>query len=171
VIGLAADAIGASLREPLSDERSWPMTSDGGGGAVETRSLLAEHERLLDHVAHIRVAALELASLSEEERHELIERIVSFLRDDLAPHAEREERGLYPHVARLLGDPRVTQPMVYDHDAIRQLTARLQDAGNQDVPLLQELLYGLHALITVHFRKEDELYLPLLEREQAKGDL
>jgi hypothetical protein len=74
-------------------------------------------------------------------------------------------------VARLLGDPRVTQPMVYDHDAIRQLTARLQDAGNQDVPLLQELLYGLHALITVHFRKEDELYLPLLEREQAKGDL
>jgi hemerythrin-like domain-containing protein len=171
VIGLAADAIGASLREPLSDERSWPMTSDGGGGAVETRSLLAEHERLLDHVAHIRVAALELASLSEEERHELIERIVSFLRDDLAPHAEREERGLYPHVARLLGDPRVTQPMVYDHDAIRQLTARLQDAGNQDVPLLQELLYGLHALITVHLRKEDELYLPLLEREQAKGDL
>jgi hypothetical protein len=61
--------------------------------------------------------------------------------------------------------------MVYDHDAIRQLTARLQEAGNQDVSLLQELLYGLHALITVHFRKEDELYLPLVEREQAKGDL
>jgi iron-sulfur cluster repair protein YtfE (RIC family) len=39
------------------------------------------------------------------------------------------------------------------------------------VSLLQELLYGLHALITVHFRKEDELYLPLLERKQAKGDL
>jgi Hemerythrin HHE cation binding domain len=74
-------------------------------------------------------------------------------------------------VARLLGDPRATKPMVHDHDAIRQLTARLQEADNQDVSLLQELLYGLHALITVHFRKEEELYLPLLEREQAKGDL
>ena len=33
---------------------------------------------------------------------------------------------------------------------------------------LQELLYGTHAVITVHFRKEDELYLPLLEREQPE---
>jgi hemerythrin-like domain-containing protein len=146
-------------------------TSDVGDNAVQTRPLLAEHERLLDHVEHIRVAAIELPSLSEEERHELIERIVSFLRDDLATHAESEERDLYPHVARLLGDPRATKPMVYDHDAIRQLTARLQEADNQDVSLLQELLYGLHALITVHFRKEEELYLPLLEREHAKGDL
>jgi hypothetical protein len=39
--------------------------------------------------------------------------------------------------------------MVYDHAATRQLTARLQEAGNDDVSLLQELLYGLHALITV----------------------
>jgi iron-sulfur cluster repair protein YtfE (RIC family) len=57
--------------------------------------------------------------------------------------------------------------MVYDHDAIRQLTARIQEASNHDVSPLQELLYGLHALITVHFRKEEELYLPLLEREPA----
>jgi hemerythrin-like domain-containing protein len=78
-------------------------TSDVGDNAEKTRPLLAEHERLLDHVEHIRVAAIELPSLSEEERHELIERIVSFLRDDLATHAESEERGLYPHVARLLG--------------------------------------------------------------------
>jgi hypothetical protein len=50
------------------------------------------------------------------------------------------------------------------------VTARLQEADNQEVSLLQELLYGLHALITVHFQ-EEELYLPLLEREHAKGDL
>jgi hemerythrin-like domain-containing protein len=145
-------------------------TSDVGDNAVQTRPLLAEHERLLDHVEHIRVAAIELPSPSEEERHELIERIVSFLRDDLATHAESEERDLYPHLARLLGDPRATKPMVYDHDAIRQVTARLQEADNPEVSLLQELLYGLHALITVHFQ-EEELYLPLLEREHAKGDL
>jgi hemerythrin-like domain-containing protein len=126
-------------------------TSDVGDNAEKTRPLLAEHERLLDYVEHIRVAAIELPSLSAEERHELIERIVSFLCDDLATHAESEERRLYPHVARLLGDPCATQPMVYDHAATRQLTARLQEAGNDDVSLLQELLYGLHALITVQW--------------------
>jgi hypothetical protein len=83
-IGLDADANGAPMRDPRRDERSRTMTSDAGDDAVKTRPLLAEHERLLDHVAHIRVAAIELPSLSEEERHELIERIVSFLRDDLA---------------------------------------------------------------------------------------
>jgi hypothetical protein len=64
-------------------------TSDVGDNAEKTRPLLAEHERLLDHVEHIRVAAIELPSLSAEERHELIERIASFPCDDLATHAER----------------------------------------------------------------------------------
>lgn len=127
-----------------------------------TETLEAEHERLLDHVEHIRVAALELPSLSNEERHELLERILFFLRGELAGHAEAEERALYPHVARVLGNPRATATMEYDHAAIRQLTDRLAEASVHDVPLLQELLYGLHALITIHFRKEEELYLPLL---------
>jgi hypothetical protein len=60
------------------------MTSDVGDNAVKTRPLLAEHERLLDYVEHIRIAAIELPSRSDEERYELIERIVSFLRDNLA---------------------------------------------------------------------------------------
>jgi hypothetical protein len=74
-----------------------------------------------------------------------------------------------------VGDAVKTRPLLAEHErlldhvAIRQLAARLQEAGNQDVSLLQGLLYGLHALITVHFRKEDEPYLPLLEREQAVG--
>jgi iron-sulfur cluster repair protein YtfE (RIC family) len=38
----------------------------------------------------------------------------------------------------------------------------LADTDPVDVARLQELLYGLHALITVHFEKEEEIYLPLL---------
>jgi iron-sulfur cluster repair protein YtfE (RIC family) len=134
----------------------------------KTDSLRTEHERLLDHVEHIRVAALELPALSGEERRELVDRIVGFLQGELAAHAESEERGLYPYIDRLLGDPRATAPMVYDHNAVRQLTTRVRETGVHEVALLQELLYGLHALITVHFRKEEELYLPLLEREPAE---
>src|SRR5689334_20184995 len=93
-----------------------------------TETLEAEHERLLDHVKHIRLAALELPSLSNEERHELLERIVFFLRGELAGHAEAEERALYPYVGRLLGSPRATATMEYDHAAIRRLTDRLAEA-------------------------------------------
>lgn len=54
----------------------------------------------------MRVPAPELPSLSTDERRELIDHIVSFLRDDLAAHAASKERSLSPYVARLLGDPR-----------------------------------------------------------------
>lgn len=138
-----------------------PITQKGA------ESLHAEHERLLDHVEHIRVAALELPSLSPEERREILGRILDFLQSDLATHAENEEHSLYPWIAGLLGDPRATAPMVYDHETIRHLTARLKEASVNDVPLLQELLYGLHALITLHFRKEEELYQPLLDADRA----
>jgi hypothetical protein len=39
----------------------------------------------------------------------------------------------------------------------------LAEADLTDVARLQELLYGLHALISVHFEKEEEIYLPLLD--------
>ena len=59
-------------------------------------SLHAEHERLLYHVEHIRVAALELPSLSPEERRELLDHILNFLQGELVANAESEEHNLYP---------------------------------------------------------------------------
>jgi hemerythrin-like domain-containing protein len=150
----------------LEAKGGFPMATDTAK-VKPVKLLLREHERLLDHVEHVRVAALELPALSPEERRGVLDRIIDFLRYDLGAHAESEERALYPHVARLLGDPRATETMAYDHSAIRQLTARLAEASIHDVPLLQELLYGLHALITLHFRKEEELYVPLLEGESS----
>ena len=70
-------------------------------------------------------------------------------------------------IDRLLRDRRATAPMLYDHETIRRLTAQLKGTSVREVPLLQELLYGLHALITLHFRKEEELYQPLLDSSSA----
>lgn len=128
--------------------------------AVET--LQAEHAQLLDHVEHMRLAARELPELSLEERGELRNRILDFLQGTLIPHADAEERSLYAGVAELLGDNRSTAPMVFDHRAIRERVDELASAHLEDVDGLQELLYGLYALIEVHMRKEEELYLPLV---------
>jgi iron-sulfur cluster repair protein YtfE (RIC family) len=129
-----------------------------------TEEVRRDHAQLHDHVEHIRVAARQLPSLSPDERRELVARILDFLRNTLVPHADEEERSLYPEVARRLGHPEATAPMTHDHDAIRARTLRLAATEPDEVERLQELLYGLYALISVHFWKEEQLYLPLVER-------
>lgn len=128
-----------------------------------TEPIRKEHAELREHVEHIRLAAREIPDLSPEERVELRARVLDFLSDTLVPHAKVEERVLYPEVARLLESPEATAPMVYDHLAIRTRIADLADADSNDTARLQELLYGLYALIKVHLSKEEELYLPLLD--------
>ena len=119
-----------------------------------SQTLHAEHEGLLDEIEHIRLAARELPRLSTEERDLLRGRMLEFLRGTLVPHAKLEERELYPQVARILGHPDSTAAMIYDHLAIRERIADLADADAADTGALQELLYGLYALIKTHFWRE-----------------
>ncbi len=130
-----------------------------------TQTVHREHEGLLGDVEHIRIAARQMPELSPGEREVVRARVLDFLRDTLVPHAKLEEREIYPKVARILGHPDSTATMTYDHLAIRERTADLADVELEDVARLQELLYGLYALIKVHFWKEEELYLSLLETQ------
>ena len=122
-----------------------------------------EHEELLEHIEHLAAAAREIPRLSEEERAALRARIVGFLRGTLVPHARAEEDILYPAWAELVGFRDAAVPMVHDHEAIVGLIERLEAAETRDVDTLQELLYGLYALISVHFRKEEDLQLPAFD--------
>lgn len=123
-----------------------------------------EHARLREDVDHIRLAARELSSVSPEERGAIVGRILDFLRGTLLPYAEQEEVWLYPAVGQILGNRESTGPMTHDHIAIRARVIELAATEDTDLDRLQELLYGLYALISVHFWKEEQLYLPLLER-------
>ena len=53
--------------------------------------------------------------------------------------------------------------MVHDHEAIVARIDRLAGTDLEDVDTVQELLYGLYALIGVHFRKEEDLQLPAFD--------
>jgi iron-sulfur cluster repair protein YtfE (RIC family) len=132
--------------------------------SLETETVREGHFRLRNEVDHIRSAAQELPTLSPEERRLIVARILDYLRGTLLPHAADEERSLYPAVGKILGNAEATRTMTHDHLAIRARVVELAATDENDVDRLQELLYGLHALITVHFWKEDQLYLPLLER-------
>jgi iron-sulfur cluster repair protein YtfE (RIC family) len=118
---------------------------------------------LLFHIEHVGPAAREVARLDHGERELLVGRILDFLRGTLVPHAKAEEEVLYPEWARLVGYADAAVPMVHDHEAIVARIERLEHADVDDLDTLQELLYGLHALIAVHFRKEEDIQLPAFD--------
>lgn len=128
-----------------------------------TEPFRREHEELLGHIEHLAAAAREVPRLSEEEREALRTRILGFLRETLIPHAEAEEEILYPEWAALVGFPDAMVPMVHDHREIVARVERLARVDVADLDALQELLYGLYALISVHFRKEEDIHLPAFD--------
>jgi iron-sulfur cluster repair protein YtfE (RIC family) len=130
----------------------------------ETETLRQDHAKLRDDVEHIRLAARELPAVSPDQRHAIVEGVLDFLHETLLPYAEEEEQWLYAAVGEVLGNPESTRSMTHDHIAIRARAVELAATEDSDVDRLQELLYGLYALISVHFWKEEQLYLPLLER-------
>ena len=134
-----------------------------------TEAFRQEHEELLSHIAHIGQAAREVPRLSPDERALLLSRILGFLQGTLMPHAHAEEEVLYPAWAKLVGFDGAAAPMVHDHEAIVARIERLEGTDVEDVDTLQELLYGLYALISVHFRKEEDLQLPAFDA--APGDV
>lgn len=128
-----------------------------------TEPFRREHDELKSHIEHIRQAAGELPRLASEEREAVVDRIVVFLRGTLIPHAKAEEEVLYPEWSKLLGFDGAAIPMVHDHEAIVSRVERLEETDVDEVDTLQELLYGLYALIVVHFEKEEAIQLPAFD--------
>ena len=126
-----------------------------------------EHEELVTHIDHLAALAREIPELSEEERTFTLGRVLDFLRGTLIPHARAEEAVLYPAWAKLVGHPDAAVPMIHDHEAIVERVERLARTPVEDAATLQELLYGLNALISVHFAKEEDLQLPAFDAAPA----
>jgi iron-sulfur cluster repair protein YtfE (RIC family) len=124
-----------------------------------TEPFRAEHAQLVEHIDHLRDAARAIPTLDLSDRTMLVRTMLRFLQRTLVPHARSEERVLYPEWAQLVGFADGARPMVHDHDAIVERIEQLAATDPADVETLQELLYGLHALITVHFRKEEDIQL------------
>ena len=95
-----------------------------------------------------------------------------FLTERLLPHEEAEDALLYPVVAELVGGDDPTAPMSRAHAEIAHLTrllggvlADLGPAGPEaeDRTDLRRILYGVHAILRLHFAQEEEAYLSLLD--------
>ncbi len=135
-----------------------------------TEALREEHKALLPHIDDLRLMADRLDEMAQDEVRRSLDRVYQFLTGQLIPHAAVEEEALYPAVAKILGSPQATATMSRDHIEVTRLTEQLGWLRSQGTSFdleqmknLRRVLYSLHALLKVHFAKEEEVYLPLLE--------
>ncbi len=146
-------------------EMSRPPTTLAAMDTPLTEPLRRRRRELRTAVDELPETAARLRDLDLESRGAVIAETLDFLRGELALHAEAEEMWLYPAVARRLGHPAATQTMAMDHRLLRERVDALAKVDVADVQTLERLLYGIHALLDAHFRKEEDAYLPLLEYE------
>lgn len=133
-------------------------------------ALAAEHAEYGTELDELLQLAGNCRDLQPPELLDEVDRTLTFLTSHLLPHASAEERVLYPAVAAALGAPDATATMLRDHVEIRRLIEGLRrhrdEIGTAVLPAarheLERILYALHAVLSLHIAKEDELYLPLL---------
>jgi hemerythrin-like domain-containing protein len=144
-----------------------------------TKPLRDEHAELAPHIDGLRIAGDAVGQLNPELKL-LVDASYEFLADHLIPHAEAEELALYPAVQRAVGATEATATMARDHIEVRTLTeelARYRDELATGAGLdarrangLRRVLYGLHHLVKLHFAKEEEVYLPILDQRLTPAE-
>jgi iron-sulfur cluster repair protein YtfE (RIC family) len=137
-----------------------------------TESLREEHRELLPHIEGLRETGDSVGEASPESLRRGVDEAHEFLAHHLIPHAQAEERALYPAVAKAMGAAEATATMSRDHVEVSRLTEELgalrSGLSGDTLPTaqareLRRVLYGLYALVKAHFAKEEEIYLPILE--------
>ena len=137
-----------------------------------TQPLREEHQELLPHIEAIRQTADAIGEAPLSELLPQIDGVYDFLARHLLPHAQAEEAALYPVVGKVMGAPEATGTMSRDHvevgrliDELGLIRANVSGAtlAAAQIKDLQRVLYGLYTLVKVHFAKEEEVYLPILD--------
>ena len=144
--------------------------------ATITQPLRDEHRELLPHVESLRAAADTVGARPLADVQRAVDAAYDFLSGHLIPHAKAEEAALYPVVGRVLGAREATATMSRDHVEVGQLTEELGalrarlSGGEAEAGDLRRVLYGLYALVKVHFAKEEEVYLPMLDERLSEEE-
>jgi heavy metal translocating P-type ATPase len=134
----------------------------------------SEHREFAPEVLRIRNVADRLGLMTPEETRRELEAVRVFLLERLPEHEEEEEAIVYPIVAEAMGGEDPMSSMARAHLEIshlgrifRQLIEELSEDGPtpEDLMDLRRVLYGLHAILRLHFAQEEEAYAWLSSSE------
>ena len=138
-----------------------------------TQPLREEHKGLFPSVDRIRQVAELIGEASISEVRQGVEEVYEFLAYHLKPHAEAEDAALYTVVQKVLGSPDATRTMSRDHVEVGRYIEELASLKknvnemvltSEQTQALRRVLYGVYAIVKVHFAKEEEVYLPVLDQ-------
>lgn len=181
--GLLPPAVGALLQEAIDltvivnalralrpGAGEIPRLSTGTQGLI--RRFSAEHDAMRDDLTLLHDAAHDVLSGNAGAALASLRRADAFVQHTLLPHEHAEDRSLYPALARPLGSAEATAAMSRMHAEIDRLANHLhvhletaQNAGGIGAEQTEDLLaclYGLSALLSLHFVTEEENYFALL---------
>ena len=148
------------------------------GDADLARRFKMEHTALRPDIEAIQVAADSIGVASSHRAIAMAREVYRLLVEEVQPHEEAEDAQLYPVLARVLGGADPTGTMSRAHVEIAHLIGRLgrvlDDIGGgkpdgDDLIELRRLLYGLHAILRLHFAQEDEGYFSLADDEDVSN--
>jgi heavy metal translocating P-type ATPase len=144
--------------------------------AARSSRFSREHLTIWTDIEQLRTAADALGVVGSQEAMSGVRQAHQLLVDEIGPHERAEQEQLYPMVNRLLGTSYATAAMSRMHAEIAHQTRRLgqllDDIGAAqpdaaDIADLRALLYGLHAILSLHTAQEDESYLCLGDAQTA----
>jgi soluble P-type ATPase/iron-sulfur cluster repair protein YtfE (RIC family) len=148
----------------------------GGGGLTPRKrpearglahGLASAHLSLRPRVGELAALAARLDTLPGTEARRQLEALRDLLEKELLPHEREEQQTAFPVIAGLLKEEDPTGPLIQTHHEIHRLVrlfgrlvAQLPVEGPrpEDLRDLRRALYGLHAILTLHFAQEEELY-------------
>jgi heavy metal translocating P-type ATPase len=184
--GLLPPTVGALLQEGIDvavilnalrvGTGALPRSRLEGENAELSRRFSAEHVRLRSDLEGIRAAANGLGVDPDDQALARVRAVRVFLDEELLPHEQAEDAVLYPVLAEVLGGEDPTGTMSRGHAEIahfvRRLGGLLDDippTGPEpdDLQELRSVLYGLYAVLRLHFAQEDEGYFSMLDDEQT----
>jgi iron-sulfur cluster repair protein YtfE (RIC family) len=160
------------LRTPSPDLEVRPAEQD----LVER--FTGEHATLRPDLDLLRSAADQIGTTPTAAMLVTLRSVQRFLVHELLPHEQAEDAQLYPVFDRILGgsDPTGTMSRAHVEIAhhIRRIGHLIDDLDTtapdpEDLIELRRSLYGLHAILLLHFAQEDEGYLSLVDQPEPAG--
>ncbi len=132
--------------------------------------LKREHLELLPGLSELGALADSMASMPESRLVSELTRIDRFLTERVLPHEVADEREIYPVLSEIMGGHDPMAAMSLTHGEIFRLTGlyhRLveelsgEEVTELDLADIRRVLYGLDAVLRLHFAQEEELYQTL----------
>lgn len=135
--------------------------------AEELRKLQDEHARLVPVLDRLLALADGAGTLPAAALREELASLSQLLQTTILPHELGDDARLYPRLTHLIGGLDPLAPMSNAHREIHRLCRQVERLSAQaadleaDTAMTQEIrrtIYALHAILSLHFAQEEEIY-------------